>query len=50
MLHTVKADSQKLHLMHAAVEDISISAEIGIFLFFHTTHFCCGCTHQMQLV
>ena len=37
MLHTVKADSQKLHLMHAAVEDISISAEIGIF-YFSTLH------------
>ena len=45
-----KADSHELHLTRAASADSCISAEIGIFLFIHTAHFCQSCTRQTQLV
>ena len=47
---SLKADSHKLCLMCAAVADGCISAEMGNFLFFRTTHFCHSRMYQMQLV
>ena len=36
----LKADSHELCLMHADAADSCVSAEIGIFQFFCTAHFC----------
>ena len=46
----VKADSHDLCLTYAAAADGCVSAEIGNFVFFRTTHFCRSHMHQMQLV
>ena len=45
-----KAHSDDLRLTDPDVADGCVSAEIGNFLFFCTTHFCRSRTRQMQLV
>ena len=49
-MDTLKADSHELCLMHADAADSCVSAEIGIFQFFCTAHFCQSSMCQTQLV
>ena len=44
------ADSHDLRLTRAAAADGCVSAEIVIFLFFYTAHFCRNRKHKTQLV